>query len=452
MSDLVTEANAFLADFERLERAGAGRTPRWLEEHRREGMRSFLDRGFPTRRDEDWRYTDVAPLKRHRFALAPPAAAVPATLSEQRFALGLRRGARLVFVNGRFVPSLSRADALPRGARLASLAEALAGGDSDLEDGIGALARPAEHPFAALNSAFLADGLFLDLPPGAVVEEPIQAIFLLEAAGSAIAVHPRLYLRLGAGSRATLIERYGVECVGALGAVGGFTNAVLEAVLGDGADLRVVRVQREGGQEHHLGLTAARLGAGARLAQTSLSLGGALCRHETHVAFTGPGAECDLRGLYAIAQSEHSDHHTVVRHEVPDCASRQLYKGILAGHARGAFTGRVVVARAAQRTAARQANHNLLLSRDATAETRPQLEILADDVKCTHGATIGQIDDDALFYLRTRGLGPLAARNLLVHAFAGEITQSVGDERITAGLEALLGARLDADPKRGAVA
>jgi Fe-S cluster assembly protein SufD len=448
MPDLVTEADAFLADFERQENAEA---PAWLKELRREGMRAFLDQGFPTRRDEEWIYTDTAPLRRNRFALAAASKHLPTTLSEQRFALGLKTGPRLVFLNGRYEPSLSRPEGLPRGARLTSLAEVLDGDDPLARDRLGALLDLSHLPLGALNSAFLADGLFLHLPRGAEVEQPIQAIFLLEPAGEPAAVHPRLLVLAEERSRATIVERYGVECVGALGALGGFTNAVFEAHLGEGARLEVVRVQREGGQEHHVGLTLARVGRDASFVHTSLSLGGALCRQELRVDLDAPGASCDLQGLYVIANKEHVDHHVVVRHRATDCRSRQLFKGILGGQAVGAFTGRVEVGEGAQRTSAEQANHSLLLSREAVAETRPQLEILADDVKCSHGATIGQLSDDAIHYLRTRGLGPLAARNLLVHAFAGEITHAVGDPRVAEGLDALIASRLEADPKRGLV-
>lgn len=451
MPNLVTEANAFLADFERREQEEAGRTPGWLLEVRREAMRAFLDQGFPTRRDEEWIYTDVTPLRRHRFPLAPRTSTRPATLAPQRFALGLDRGPRLVFLNGRFEPTLSRTGTLPEGTELGPLAEALT--RTGAADGpgavLGTLAAAARHPFVALNTAFLADGLWLRLPPGACVDDPIQAIFLAEPRGEPSAAHPRLLLDLGAGARAVVVERYGLECVGALGEVGGLTNTVLEARLGAGAALEVVRVQREGGAEHHLGFTAARLARDARFTQVAVTLGGALCRHETHVELAEPGAACDLSGLYALAGREHADHHTVVRHAAPRCTSRQLYKGVLAGRSIGAFTGRVIVEADAQQTAAEQANHNLLLSPEALAETRPQLEIHADDVKCSHGATIGQLDDEALFYLRTRGLDAAAAGHLLVHAFADEVIERASEERVRAGLAALLAARLDLAPGAG---
>ncbi len=442
MSNLVTEANAFLADFERREHENGGASAPWLQELRREAMRSFLDQGFPTRRSEEWIYTDVTPLRQHRFELSPRAVTRPATLAPHRFALGLDRGARLVFLNGHYEASLSRVAGLPAGTVLQDLATALGNGEPRVEGRLGALADSTRHPFVALNSAFLQDGLWLSLPDGAQIEDPIQAIFLVEPHGRPMACHPRLLIDMGANSRAVIVERYGLECVGALGQLGGFTNTVVEAHLDEGAQLEIVRVQREGGAEHHLGLTAASVAKDAHFFQTVVTMGGAICRHETHVDLRAPGAHCTLNGLYAISQREHADHHTVIHHRAPDCTSRQVYKGVLGGKSRGAFTGKVMVYADAQRTVAEQANHTLLLSPEALAESRPQLEIHADDVKCTHGATIGQLDDEALFYCRARGLDPAAARNLLVHAFAGQITQGVGNPQIRDGLDALLDSRL----------
>ena len=445
MSEVTTAARAFEAEFERFleEEANA---PAWLSDYRRAGMESFRALGMPGPQDDDWLYTNATPLRRDTFPSAPAAAIVPETLAAHRFALGLDEGPRLVFLNGRYEPTLSATNGLhDEGVVLTSLAAAW--DDEAVRRRIGATADTGVHPFAALNAAFLRDGAFLRIPKGCVVADPIQLIFLHTPTGAPVAVHPRIVVHAEEGSRATIVERYGIDCIGALAGGTCFTNAVSEYDLAANASLRVVRLQREGTQTYHIGLTAVRQARDSRFEETAVSLGGAIDRNEARVELLGSGAECTLNGLYVIANKEHVDNYTVVRHAVPHCRSGQLFKGIMGGRSRGAFTGRVIVDPQAQQTEATQANHNLLLSREATAQTRPQLEIYADDVKCAHGATIGRLDEEAHFYLRSRGIGPIRARNLLVHAFASEITEAVGDERITAGLEALLAARLEADPR-----
>ena len=270
--------------------------------------------------------------------------------------------------------------------------------------------------------------------------------------GDPVAVHPRLLVVAEESSAATIVEHYDIDCIGALAGGTCLTNAVSEYVLGPNAQIKVLRLQNEGTRTYHVGLTAVTQAKDSRFHSTAVSLGGAIDRNETQARLAGEGAECTLNGLYVISGDEHVDNHTMVHHEVPHCRSDELYKGILAGKARGAFTGRVIVAEQAQKTEATQSNHNLLLSRDAVAQTRPQLEIYADDVKCAHGATIGRLDLEALYYLRSRGIGPIRARNLLVHAFAGEITAAVGDARLTEGLDAMLAARLRPDAKEGSQA
>jgi len=451
MTSTATQTQPFEAEFERhvsecADVSGSLQPDlrEWFVETRAAGMASFRSLGLPGPRDEDWLYTNTTPLRRTPFPAAPATAIVPESLAAHRFALGLDETPRLVFLNGRYEPSLSITAGLPKGVVFSNLATAFE--DASVRERLGRIASQDVHPFAALNTAFLQDGAYVHIPAGVDVEQPLQLLFLHTPTGEAVAVHPRVLVRAEAGSRATIVERYGIDCIGALAGGTCLTNAISEYDLAASASVRVVRVQREGTRTYHVGLTAVRQGQDSRFDSTAVSLGGALDRNEAQLELAEPGATCSLNGLYVISNKEHVDNHTIVRHAVPHCQSAQLFKGILAGQSRGAFTGRVIVAPHAQKTEATQANHNLLLSREATAQTRPQLEIYADDVKCDHGATIGRLDEDALYYLRTRGIGPIRSRNLLVHAFASEITEAVGQADLTAGLEALLAARLEAGP------
>ncbi|MDJ0521722.1 MAG: Fe-S cluster assembly protein SufD [Planctomycetota bacterium] len=444
MSVATVQATAFEADFERFERGAGASAPDWLHAFRRDAMEKFRAQGIPGPKHEDWLYTRTAPLARNLLPFAPRAAQIPGSLAAHRFALGLEAGPRLVFLNGRFEPSLSNGEGLPEGVTLVHGA-AMRGEEehAHLRAELGQVVDIARHPFAALNSAFLYDGFVLHVPPGVVVEQPVQTLFLHTPVGEAVSVHPRLLLVAGANSQVTFIEHYGIDCIGALAGAPCFTNAVTEYVLEAGANVRTIRIQREGTNTFHVGMTAAKQARDSRLDHISLSLGGAIDRNEIHVSLDEPGAECNLHGLYVLGHEEHVDNHTVIRHQVPHCKSTQLFKGVLGGKSNGAFTGRVVVAQDAQKTIAEQANHNLLLSDHAVTETRPQLEIYADDVQCAHGATIGRLDEEALYYLRSRGVGPRSARNLLVHAFASEITEAAGDQQLIDGLEMLIASRLE---------
>jgi Fe-S cluster assembly protein SufD len=393
MTQAAVEPSTFEADHQRFESSAASSGPSWLWDLRRESLACFSSLGLPDPKSEDWLYTDTAPLRQRAFPLAPPPSQPVTSLAAHRFALGLDEGPRLVFLNGRFEPNLSTTAGLPEGVVALPLADAIHADGEDVRRRIGAVAHAEMHPFAALNTAFLEDGAYLEIAPGCEVDTPIQLLFLHAPTGQAVGVHPRILVSAGPSSRATIVEHYGIECIGALAGGTCFTNAVTEYELGAGARIRALRLQREGTRTYHVGLTAVRQHADSSFASTSISLGGAIDRNEFRVELLEQGAECRLNGLYVVGDEEHVDNHTVVEHRVPHCQSHQLYKGILGGKATGAFTGRIVVHPKAQKTSATQANHNLLLSEAAVAETRPQLEIYADDVKCAHGATIGRLDE-----------------------------------------------------------
>jgi Fe-S cluster assembly protein SufD len=383
----------------------------WLRAQRRQALEYFMDTGFPTFQHEDWKYTDVRPIAKRRFVPADGVGHVDAAALAP-YALP---GHQLVFVDGRYQPALSRLGPLPDGARLLSLGEALARDPALVEGRLGACAGPARHGFAALNSALLQDGAVVYLHAGTVLEEPIHLLFVSTGAPDA-AAYPRNLIVAEAGSQATVIESY-------LGRDGGptLTDALSEVTLEPGAALEHYRLEREAESGYHIGATHVRLARDSRYSSHAVALGARLARHELYAALEAEGAECALNGLYVGRGRQHLDQHTRIDHCRPRGTSRELYKGVLDGEARGVFSGRVVVHPDARKSDAEQANHNLLLSDTAEADSRPQLEIYADDVKCAHGSSTGSLDPDQLFYLRSRALDEALARNLLVYAFARDV-------------------------------
>jgi Fe-S cluster assembly protein SufD len=388
--------------------------------------------GLPTTQDEEWKYTSLAPLAQMRFEPAPDA-----TVRDiDRWTLG--NGAiRLVFVNGRYRPELS--SRAPGGAFAGSLAFALAERPELVER---ELARHADHhrdALTALNTAFVEDGAFVHLPAGAVLEHPIHLLYVSSAPEKPTLTQPRNLIVAGANSQATVVETY----AGVAGEVY-FTNAVTEVVLGENARLDHYKLQEESARSFHLAATQVRCGRDSRFNSHSVALGAALARNELRALFASEGGECTLDGLYVATGKQHLDNRTLVDHQSPRCTSRELYKGVLDGHSRGVFSGRVLVRQDAQKTDASQTNKNLLLSDDAVVDTKPQLEIFADDVKCAHGAAVGQLDENALFYLRTRGIGQEAARGLLTYAFASEMVNRVRLGPLRARVRDLVIAKLPA--------
>jgi Fe-S cluster assembly protein SufD len=392
----------------------------------------FAELGLPTTQDEEWKYTSLAPLARVRFE---PAAETKLQ-GLDHWALE-DSGIRLVFVDGRHRPELSSQAAGPGGAFIGSLAAALAERPELVER---ELAHHADHQrdaLTALNTAFIEDGAFIHLPAFAVLQAPIHLLFLSTAPGNATLSQPRNLIVLGAGSQATVVETYA-----ALRDEVYVTNAVTEVVLGDGARLDHYKLQEESARAFHLALLQVNHGRNTHFTSHSVALGSALARNEVRALFASEGGECTLNGLYMAAGKQHLDNRTVIDHQSPRCTSRELYKGVLDGQSRGVFSGRVLVREDAQKTDARQANKNLLLSDDALVDTKPQLEIFADDVKCAHGAAVGQLDEDALFYLRSRGLGREAARSLLTYAFASEMVNLIPLAPLRARVRQLVTSRL----------
>jgi len=426
---------AYLEDYKSLTGNGAG--ARWLEGLRQSGLDRFREAGFPNPRDEDWRFLNLAPLVGQSFRLAGADASRvrAADVAQYRFAIP---GAHtLVFVNGRFAPALSDIHALPGGVSVVNLAGAISAKAGILQEHLGKYARLEASGFTALNTAFLRDGLFVHVPAGAEVESPIHALFVSDERAAGAAAHPRNLILLERGARAAVIESH----VG-LGDGAYFVNAVTEAVVAEGARFEHVKIQRESEGAFHVGTTHVRFGPASRGVSHSVSFGAALCRNNLDVVLDGPGIGAQMFGLYMGRGKQEVDNHTSLLHAHPNCSSREVYKGILDGQSHGVFNGKIYVTPIAQKTDAKQTNRALLLSDRATIDTKPQLEIFADDVKCTHGATVGNLDQLAAFYLRSRGINEVLARKILTYAFAAEVLEEIPYEQVRTTLEGVVMNRL----------
>jgi Fe-S cluster assembly protein SufD len=441
MSAVVDDISQYRSAFESREQYGSRNDPPWLPVHRRAAIERFEDLGFPTTRLEAWQNTSVAPVARGRFepvsGTATRAAKLAPELLSQLVVAGVPRGQQIVLVNGHFEPTLSNLDA-GTGVTISGLADALRETPHKLESHLLQVSPDETNAFAALNTALFEDGACILIESGVVVAEPIQLFFVsTPVANEAVQCHPRTLIVAGRGSQCTLVETY----VGPARAEY-WTNAVTEIVLEEHANVDHYKLQCESEVGYHIATLSVDVGRSARFFDHSLCLGGALARNDVRVRLAGEGAECDLDGLFVGRGVQHLDTHTLVDHVAPHCSSRELYKGVLGGMSHGVFHGRLVVRPGAQKTDAVQANKNLLLTKHALVDSTPQLEIFADDVKCRHGATIGQLDAMALFYLRSRGLSEEAARRMLTYAFASDIVDRLRVPVLRDGLQAFLQQRL----------
>jgi Fe-S cluster assembly protein SufD len=409
----------FIAAFDARRSAAKASVPIWLEELRKAGMARFAESGFPTPRNEEWKYTNVEPAV--SLPYGQPNGEAKNLSAPDIFSKGfVEAGApRMIFLNGVYAPELSSVGS-PSGVRMASLAELSARDDPALAPRIGRYADFRRDAFVALNTAFMSDGAVIVISPGCRLAQPIYLVYASGVGRRPIVSHPRTLILLGADSEVKIIESYAGVSSGQY-----LCNSVTEVVGEASSVAHHCRLQRESDSAFHVGTLAARLERGSHLTATAVTLSGALVRNNVHVSLCGEGAECVLDGLYIGADKQHIDNFTEIEHVQPRARSLELYKGILDGAAHGVFNGKIIVHRDAQKSDARQTNRNLLLSADAVVNTQPQLEIYADDVKCSHGSTIGQLDPDALFYLRSRGLGSREARSLLSFAFASDIVRRI---------------------------
>jgi len=431
MTTELAKQTIYDADFKRsLARSGQ---PIWLKTVRKHAFKVFTENGFPTPRNEEWKYTNVAPIAKEEFRFET--GAVDAEIVKN-FIYSEAAESTFVFIDGK----LNEAHSASNGAFTATtFNEAFK--NEDLVKTIGANFGKTvdfeKNGFTALNTAFLTEGLFLLIPKDTKIETPIHLLFI--STGGKISF-PRVLIQAEKGSKATIIESYA-----SLNSDKAFSNSVTEIFLEDEAHLTHYRIQKENAESFNIGATQAVLGRGSSYDSTNINLGAALSRHDTGVKFTAEGGECYVDGLYMLNGSQHADTHSVIDHMVPHCTSHQNYKGVLNDKSHAVFNGKVFVREDARGTDAQQSNKNLLLSNDARIDTKPQLEIFNDDVKCAHGATVGQLEDEEVFYLLSRGLHPELARNLLTYGFAEEIINKIEIGSIKAELDEAVLNRLEAN-------
>jgi len=430
MTQASTDAGAFASTLDTVAGLPA---PKLLQDLRTRGRKSFDTLGLPSRRQEEWRFTGLKGIDSEVFelpaAVAPRIDVTPWRVSDAHL---------LVFVDGIFAPDVSEIGDLPDGVVVSNLVLGATSGSEAVAQHLGSLAPLEEHPFAALNSALVTDGAFVHVPAGVSLERAIQIVFVSGSDKQATLSAPRILIVAEEGSRATVLEQHIGDSTSSL------SCPVSEIVIGEKAVLNHVIVQEESLSTHHLAVRQLQLAADSRYSAQAISLGSALARTDIGVTLEGERAEASLDGLYLGDGNQQADTHLTVRHASPNCNSFQLYKGILAGRAKAVFNGRIIVDQDAQKTDAKQSNRNLLLSDDAVVNSNPQLEIFADDVRCTHGSTVGQLDEEAVFYLRTRGIGRDDAIQLLTLAFAGEILERVPVPELRERLEKVVADRLAA--------
>ncbi|HZP06503.1 MAG TPA: Fe-S cluster assembly protein SufD [Terracidiphilus sp.] len=409
------QLESYLESFTDFAKAAAGETPQWLRELRENAFARFYDVGIPTTRDEDWRFTNLSALRTTPFRLVRESAH-PFTFSDLAAWRMEGAAARMVFVNGRFAPELSIWGPIADGVTVSSLRNEIVNRPDVVAEHLGRYLNIERDPFCALNTAFAEDGTYVHVRRGIAVEQPIHLLFITTSSATPAMTHPRNLIVVEEEGQASIIEDYvsfGPETPA-------FSNIATELVARGNATVNHIMLEREHQQSYNFSTLRIEQARNANVASHSLLLGGALVRNNVHPVLAGEGGECLINGLFIGSGRQHLDNYMLVEHASPHCASRQFYNGVLDERAHGVFHGRIIVHKDAQKTDAKQTNRNLLLTDDALIDTKPQLEIYADDVKCTHGATIGQIDDNALFYLRSRGIHEAEARRLLLEAFAGE--------------------------------
>ncbi|MCM2314632.1 MAG: Fe-S cluster assembly protein SufD [Thermoanaerobaculia bacterium] len=405
-----------------------------LQTLRADGLARFRELGFPTTKQEEWIYTNVAPIARMQFRLAERRPALIDRAAIESWSLAGEAAIELVFVDGHYSDSLSRVF-VPSAVTARSLAAMLA----ERAELVASHLAARDGAFTALNAAFLHDGAYLAIPEGKVIDRPIHLLFVSTQHASPQMTSPRVVVLAGRSSEVKIVESYV-----SIGEATYFTNAVTEIVAGENSRVDHTRVQLESESAFHVSLTSIQQARDSRVFSHAIQLGGSIVRNEIHATLDGEGSECRLDGLFVLRGSQHVDNHTVIDHAKPHATSEEFYKGVLDGRSRGIFDGKIVVRKDAQKTSSRQTNNNLLLSNEAIIDSKPQLEILADDVKCTHGSTIGQIDEEALFYLQSRGVGRTEARGILTFAFASEIVGRLEVETLKSRLETALLGRIPA--------
>ncbi|MBE0469723.1 MAG: Fe-S cluster assembly protein SufD [Methyloprofundus sp.] len=424
------------AEYEKVAALLPGQSVSWLSALRKQALGSFSRQGFPSLREEEWRYTNVSAIEKKRFS--PVAhAEIGAVDVDSLNIYRLENAWTAVLVDGHFSAALSDLEGLPDGVRVLNMASALEQYPEDLQHYFGQAVSHEQHGFVAFNAAWFTDGLFIHVPAKVVLSKPVQLIHVVTQAD--YMSNTRHIIALDEMAQAELIETF-IGCDDAY-----LSAAVTEVFVGKNADLTLYKLQLEGEKAYHFGGTYVKQEADARFKHHNFAFGGLLARNDIRTDL-GLASDCELNGLYLGVKRQHIDNHTRINHLQPHAISRELYKGVLDQRARGVFQGRVVVAKDAQKTSSEMNNRNLLLSNDAEADTKPQLEIYADDVKCAHGVTVGQLDEKSIFYLQSRCIDEETARNMLTFAFANEMVDKV---KIKALHDQILGQLLARFPQEG---
>lgn len=403
----------------------ASTDPNWLKSIREEGISTFTELGFPTTRDEDWRFTNVAPIARSAFEISRNGYTEPSSEDISKFIFEGATSATLVFINGYYAPELSKTESLPQGVIVSNLAEAIRNHEDLVREHLTKYADIKQEAFTALNNAFFQDGGFIYIPSGTVLENPVHLLYVSASTEKPRVTSPRNLIIAEENAQANVVEHY-VSLEESVY----LSNVVTELIVGENSTLGHYLIECESKKSFNVSTLRVEQGRNSNIRSHSVLLGGAIVRNNVHPVLAGEGCDSLINGLFMSSGRQHMDNYMKVEHASPHSDSRQFYNGILDGRSRGVFHGRIVVHEDAQKTDAKQTNRNLLLSDHAQIDTKPQLEIYADDVKCTHGATIGQIDEDAIFYLRSRGIGEEASRDIILNAFTNETLDSMGVESV----------------------
>jgi Fe-S cluster assembly protein SufD len=403
---------------------------------RKEAIESFSKLNFPAAKDEEWRFTNISPILKNEFVLSSWKKSLTNDDISKFLIEGLEANL-LTFVNGNYSAELSSFYDLPEGAIICNIAEAAEKHYELLESYFAKYAKNQGSIFTSLNAAFTNNGAFVYIPDGKIIDKPVMILHLVSAGEDKLLIQPRNLFIAGNNSQVKIIENYASANGGVY-----FTNAVTEIICGENAVVEHIKLQNESHDAFHIATIEIDLEKQSNFSSYNVSLGSAITRNNINAKFNAEWSECTLNGLLLTDGTQLIDNHTMIDHAVPNCVSHELYKGVLNGKSKAVFNGKVMVRKDAQKTNAFQQNKTILLSDEALIDTKPQLEIFADDVKCSHGATIGRLDEDSLFYLQARGIGLEQAKTILIYAFASDVVHSIKIDPLKDHLEKLLAERL----------
>ena len=432
MGELKDIKNQYLKSYELFENSLNGDRVSSISNLRKKAFGKFSELDFPTTKDEEWKYTSIAPLLGHTFVPSLKRKSL-AKDKVENFLFEELDSNIVVVVNGFYSDELTTLKNIPKGVEVSSIAKAISADSPFVKEHLGKYADFTTHIFTSLSTAFTKDGVLIHIPEGKIVEHPIHILFITDVENEKLLIQPRNLFVAEKNSQATIIEHFVNIESGVY-----FTNTVTEIVVGENAIIDHIKLQEESKSAFHISRMEVDQERASNFTSHFVSLGSSLTRNEFNSGFNDEGGECKLNGLFLTEGSQLFDVHTLIDHAKPHCNSHEHYKGILNDVSRGVFNGKVIVRPDAQKTNAFQENNNIILSREALVNTKPQLEIFADDVKCSHGATIGQLDKEAMFYLRSRGIGEETARTILIHAFASDVITSVKVEAVRNYIEGIL--------------